>query len=184
MTVPWSDAEVLHLIEVWGEEGIQEQLEGSKRNKHVYEKIAKELSNKGSDKTAEQCRAKMKKLKLDYRKVKDEHSGTEESRSTWKFFDAMDTVLGHRPTTHPPVVLDTSDQPGTEEEEETQEEEEEDEEAVDQSSMSTPSGNSDEQSIPTKKATSHATGIKGRKRPRTKDEIIEAIMTKVVKASW
>ena len=35
----WSDSEVITLIELWGEEGIQEQLEGAKRNKHVYEKL-------------------------------------------------------------------------------------------------------------------------------------------------
>ncbi len=37
----WSDAEVLHVIDLWGEEGIQQQLEGAKRNKHVYEKLAR-----------------------------------------------------------------------------------------------------------------------------------------------
>ena len=33
MATNWTDAEVFKLIEVWGEQGIQEQLEGSKRNK-------------------------------------------------------------------------------------------------------------------------------------------------------
>ena len=64
----WSEAEVLRLIELWGEDSIQQQLEGEKRNKHVYEKLARELHNAGSDKTAEQCRAKVEKLKGDYRK--------------------------------------------------------------------------------------------------------------------
>ena len=44
-----------------GEEGIQEELEGSKRNKHVYERLAVELAKTGSNKTVDQCRAKMKK---------------------------------------------------------------------------------------------------------------------------
>ena len=57
----WSDSEVINLIELWGEEGIQEQLEGAKRNKHVYEKLGQGLQKTGSDKTAEQCRAKLKK---------------------------------------------------------------------------------------------------------------------------
>ena len=74
----WTDAEVLHLIELWEEEGIQEQLEGAKRNKHVFEKIAKELQKTGSEKTAEQCRTKLKKLKLDYRKVKDKQDEDEQ----------------------------------------------------------------------------------------------------------
>ena len=49
----WSDAEVLSLIELWGEDSIQQQqLEGAKRNKHVYEKLARELQKTGSDKTS------------------------------------------------------------------------------------------------------------------------------------
>ena len=60
----WSDREVFLLIELWREEGIQEQLKGSKQNKHVYERLAVELTKTGSDKTADQCRAKIKKLKL------------------------------------------------------------------------------------------------------------------------
>ena len=74
---------------------MQEQLEGAKRNRHVYEKIAKEMQKSYSDKTAEQCRAKMKKLKLDYRKVKDKHNKTGQGRNTWKFLEQMDAVLGH-----------------------------------------------------------------------------------------
>ena len=61
----WTESEVIMLIQLWGEEGAQEQLEGAKRNKHVYEKTVKEMQKKGCDKTAEQCRMKMKKLKLD-----------------------------------------------------------------------------------------------------------------------
>ena len=36
----WTDSQVFKLIGVWGDEDIQEQLEGSKRNKHVYERMA------------------------------------------------------------------------------------------------------------------------------------------------
>lgn len=46
----WSNSEVFLLIELWGEEGVQEQLEGAKRSKHVYEKIAKQMQEKGSNK--------------------------------------------------------------------------------------------------------------------------------------
>ena len=41
--------EVFLRIELWEEEGIQEQLEGSKRNKHVYERLAVELAKTGSE---------------------------------------------------------------------------------------------------------------------------------------
>ena len=51
----------------------------------------------------------------------------------------MDAVLGHRPTTRPSILLDTSEQPDDVEEEESLEEEaEEDEAAVDQSRLAHP----------------------------------------------
>ena len=106
--VTWSDNEVLQLISFWGEEGVQAQLEGSKRNKHVYEKISKTLARNGIHKSSDQCRAKMKKLKTDYRKVKDKNGKTGRGRSIWKYFDALDAILGHRPATKPPLLLDTA----------------------------------------------------------------------------
>ena len=60
----------------------------------------------------------MKKLKLDYRKVKDKHNNTGENRSTWKFFDAMDAILG--PTTRPAVLVDTSENPEAKEEDQAE----------------------------------------------------------------
>ena len=72
----WSDNEVLQLINFWGEEGVQQQLEGAKRNKHVYEKISNALARNGIRKSGDQCRAKMKKMKIDYRNVKDKNGKT------------------------------------------------------------------------------------------------------------
>ena len=106
----WKDADVHIFLKIWGKESIQEQLEGSKRNQHIYERIAKEMKKIDSVKTADQCRAKMKKLKLDYKKVKSKHGQTRESRINWKFLEAMDAVLGHRPITRPSILLDTSEQ--------------------------------------------------------------------------
>ena len=61
---------VFKLIEVWSEEEIQEQLEGLKRNKHIYEKLSSKLRKDGYNKTGEQCRSKVKKLRQDYKKDK------------------------------------------------------------------------------------------------------------------
>lgn len=63
MATTWSDSEVFKLIDLWGEQGIQEQLEGSKRNKHVCEKLSSDLAKHGIEKTGEQCRSKVKKLR-------------------------------------------------------------------------------------------------------------------------
>ena len=197
--VTWSDSEVVHLIQLWGEEGVQEQLEGAKRNKHVYDKIAKGMREQGSDKTGVQCRAKMKKLKLDYRKIKDKHGKTGRGRSTWKFLDALDAVLGHKPATKPPLVLDTSeDHAEHDESDDDAEVEDDDLSAVDNSfssptaatagntsaSTSTPedSTNSEHLAQASKEAPSTSgTGIKGKKKKRTRDERIEGALRTVVK---
>ena len=103
----WSESEALQLIDLWGEEGVQEQLEGAKRNKHIYKKILKAFVQKNG----EQCRAKMKKLKLDYRKIKDKHNETGRGRVMWKFYHALDAILGHRPAPKLAQILDTAKEP-------------------------------------------------------------------------
>ena len=198
--VTWSDCKVLYLIELWGEEGIQEQLEGAKRNKHVYEKVhvARTMRERGSEKTGDQCRAKMKKLKSDYRKIKDKHRKTGRGRSAWKFFDAMDDVLGHKPATKPPVVLDTSEDPIEQNEldNDVEVDDEDDLSPVD-NSFSSPttttvtntsivdaegcSGNSQQLPQTSKSAPTTTSGIKGKRKKRTRDEKIEAVLRSVVK---
>eukprot|EP00118_Oscarella_pearsei_P022070 m.251737 g.251737 ORF g.251737 m.251737 type:complete len:149 (+) comp40338_c0_seq24:624-1070(+) len=67
----WMDAECRCLIELWGEDDVQGQLEGCKRNREVYGRLARKMREKGFERTGEQCREKIKKLKREYRKVKD-----------------------------------------------------------------------------------------------------------------
>ena len=105
----WTHDETLKFIEIWSEERIQEELEGCRRNKHVFDKIVRELKDAGFSRTVEQCRAKMKKLKAEYKKVVDTHSNTGERRKVWKYYDAMDQILGGRPAISPAVIVDTLD---------------------------------------------------------------------------
>ena len=58
-TLTWTDSEVFRLLEIWGEDNTQEQLEGSKRNKHVYDRMAEELRVYGVEKTGEQVCGKV-----------------------------------------------------------------------------------------------------------------------------
>lgn len=102
----WSDEEVFKLIDLWGEDSIQVQLETCKRNKWVYEKIAAQMKEAGYDRSADQCREKAKKLKGEYRKVKDKQGKTGTGRINWKFFDVLD-LLGNRPSTKSAVMVDT-----------------------------------------------------------------------------
>ncbi len=105
----WSDSETFKLIEIWGEDTNQAQLERCRRNKEIYEKIARDLSDAGYQRTADQCREKVKKLKSEYRKVKDGHYKTGTGRNNWRFLDALDAVIGDKPSTKPPVVIDSLD---------------------------------------------------------------------------
>ena len=86
---------------------IQAQLEGCRRNKEIYEKIAHDLSDAGYQRTADRCREKVKKLKSEYRKVKNGHNKTGTGRNNWRFLDALDAVIGDKPATKPPVVIDS-----------------------------------------------------------------------------
>ena len=68
--VYWTDEETFKLIEMWGEDSIQSQLESCKRNKDVYMKISRKLNEAGYQKSSDQCRGKARKLKNTYRKSK------------------------------------------------------------------------------------------------------------------
>ena len=62
----WTDEETCKLIEIWGDGSIQVMLEGCKRNRDIFNKIAREMEAAGYHKTSEQCNSKIRKLKLEY----------------------------------------------------------------------------------------------------------------------
>ena len=69
MSGSWSTEETRTLISIWGDESVQSRLDSAHRNRHIFEQIARELSEKGYEKTWQQCRTKMKNLTQKYRKV-------------------------------------------------------------------------------------------------------------------
>ena len=105
----WEDDEVDVLIAVWGEEDIQAKLDGTTHNIKVFEAIAQKLSDLGFEgRTAMQCREKIKKLKGDYRKIKAHNQKSGRNRRSYKYLEQMDSILGHRPASQPPVLLQSS----------------------------------------------------------------------------
>ncbi|KAL0968418.1 hypothetical protein UPYG_G00266620 [Umbra pygmaea] len=92
----WSDPEVAELLQLWSDESVQLELESCLRNQHVFNRIADVLRDKGIYRTGDQCREKIKKMKLEYRRIKDNHRMMRGGRS-WKFYDVMDRVLSNRP---------------------------------------------------------------------------------------
>lgn len=88
----WTDPEIVELLQLWSDESVQIELESSLRNQRVFDRIAHILREKGIYRSGDQCREKIKKMKLEYRRIKDNHK-----MRTWKFYDVMDRVLASRP---------------------------------------------------------------------------------------
>ncbi|XP_060103348.1 bifunctional phosphoribosylaminoimidazole carboxylase/phosphoribosylaminoimidazole succinocarboxamide synthetase [Heteronotia binoei] len=90
----WTVNEVRALIRVWSDKSIQQQLEGTVRNKRIFEHVAARLQKFGIDRDWKQCRTKYKNLKHEYKSVKNaQYSGN--TSKTMKFFRELDAILGH-----------------------------------------------------------------------------------------
>ena len=75
------------------------------RTKKVYDELSIKMKTAGVEKSTKQIRIKLKNLKSEYRKDKDNLNRSGRDRKpTGKFFDAMDEVLGSRPSTDPPNI--------------------------------------------------------------------------------
>ncbi|KAF4106759.1 uncharacterized protein LOC131550929 [Onychostoma macrolepis] len=98
MAVSWSAEEVQTFLSLIAEERIQRELDGATRNEKVFQEVAKLLAAHGYHRTYKQCRDKLKKLKSDYRSIKDHNSRSGSNRRSWKWFDQMDAIYGGRPT--------------------------------------------------------------------------------------
>jgi len=67
------------------------------------------LAEHDNEKTGEQCRTKVKKLRQEYKKIKDNHNLTSRGRIQWKYLEKLDKILGTQPATRPQVSLETLD---------------------------------------------------------------------------
>ena len=50
----WSDDEIKVLVKIWGEENIQDELDGAVRNRSVFNNISKEMNKQGIGSNAKQ----------------------------------------------------------------------------------------------------------------------------------
>lgn len=105
----WDDEEVLALINIWADERIQQELDSCSRKKPVFQKISNKLSAMGYTRSHQQIREKIKQLKKKYKKVKDNNNRSGQNRISCTYFQELDSILGDRPITRPPDVLESSD---------------------------------------------------------------------------
>ncbi|XP_045140076.1 multifunctional protein ADE2 [Echinops telfairi] len=87
----WTMPEVKALIGIWSDETIQQQLEGTVRNKRIFEEIAAKLQKLGVERDWKQCRTKYKNLKHEYKILRmAQDLGMAKSM---KFFTQLDAIL-------------------------------------------------------------------------------------------
>ncbi|XP_061445580.1 aldehyde dehydrogenase family 16 member A1 isoform X2 [Rhineura floridana] len=87
----WSHRETLDFLALWGEEGIQAQLNRCHRNADVYQWISERMADKGYFRDEDQCRTKGKDLKKSYKQAKLQDGI---ARQRCRFFHELDAILG------------------------------------------------------------------------------------------
>ncbi|KAL3050827.1 hypothetical protein OYC64_001151 [Pagothenia borchgrevinki] len=96
-STPWSIDEVTTFLHLIADDKIQRELDGTTRNLKVFQEVSALLSVRGYARTFQQCRDKLKKLKSEYRAVKDHNGRSGSDRRSWKWFDLMNDIYGRRP---------------------------------------------------------------------------------------
>ncbi|KAL7392231.1 hypothetical protein ABVT39_021665 [Epinephelus coioides] len=108
----WTDEEVQALLAFYGNDEIQRGFESSRRNEKIYQDISAHLDSLDIHHTAKQCREKLKKLKQDYKKLKDHNNRSGANRKVNKWYAQLDAILGHRPAyTGDPGTKDSAPPP-------------------------------------------------------------------------
>lgn len=92
--VAWLHSEVNALLDIWADQEIQEQLAGRLHNMCIYDKISRKLKDLGFDRTGEQCREKIKKLRRDYKTVVDNNYSPAFARRLLGFYDKVHKLFG------------------------------------------------------------------------------------------
>uniref|UniRef100_A0A1A8UTN7 Uncharacterized protein n=1 Tax=Nothobranchius furzeri TaxID=105023 RepID=A0A1A8UTN7_NOTFU len=85
----WTSDEVDVLLTRWAEECVQKRLAVSQEDESVYAQLSSELATQGFDKTANQCQTKVRLLKQEYERIREQNDSKELS-----WFALMDDVYG------------------------------------------------------------------------------------------
>ncbi|KAL3057837.1 hypothetical protein OYC64_008148 [Pagothenia borchgrevinki] len=94
----WTDDDVSALLDIYADDAIQALQLKAVSNARMYERISQELAAIGIIHGAKSCRDKIKKLKQDFKKIKDHNNKSGNGRKTSKWYDRLNVLLGHRPS--------------------------------------------------------------------------------------
>ncbi|XDV25761.1 hypothetical protein PO909_029621 [Leuciscus waleckii] len=110
MAESWPVDEVQTFLLLVAEERTLDGVTGTEK---VFQEVAQLLAAHGYHQTYKQCRDKLKKLKSDYRTIKDHNGRSGANRRTWKWFDQIDAstpqmVIAASPPARPPTPATSS----------------------------------------------------------------------------
>ncbi|KAL2082804.1 hypothetical protein ACEWY4_022622 [Coilia grayii] len=97
----WACEEIQALIDIWSDEYISEQLSATHKNSEIYAIFSKQLREKGYNRSPEQCRIKVKKLRQKYIQVRDALGKTGSNE--------IDKILGTKPVVEPVDVVENDE---------------------------------------------------------------------------
>lgn len=93
----WSTEEVQTLVSIWSDATMAQLLASTHKNREVFKLFSEKMAALGFHRSVEQCRIKVKKLRLQYFRVRDALAGSPEEREKFVWYDELDGILGSSP---------------------------------------------------------------------------------------
>ncbi|XP_067321101.1 uncharacterized protein [Anolis sagrei] len=99
--IRWSLEETLDLLDIWGRQKFQDDLQMIHMNLEVYEEIAAEMRARGHNRNAEECRAKAKTMRLKFKEVLAHNEISGSAPRTCSFYEELEVILQRDASTEP-----------------------------------------------------------------------------------
>ncbi|KAM3588282.1 uncharacterized protein V6R79_025364 [Siganus canaliculatus] len=107
LNTAWTERETIALVEVWSADDVQQNLKTYVRNSHIFAEISEKLASIGHLRTAEQCHARINRLKKNYRRFcNGRRSGRKPA--SFRYFNLLAPVLGNN-SVHTDVDIPAAD---------------------------------------------------------------------------
>ncbi len=108
----WANQEIQTLTDIWLDEYINEQLSSTHKNSEIYAIFSKQLREKGYDRSPEQCRIKVKKLRQKHIQIRDallKTGSSKKEKGKFIWFDEVNRILGTKPVIDPVDIVENED---------------------------------------------------------------------------
>ncbi|KAK7919283.1 hypothetical protein WMY93_010567 [Mugilogobius chulae] len=81
------------LLDIWASEGVQQNLKGNTKSKHIFEQISKAMMSQGYMRSADQCQSRIKRLRAGFKSALDGRKG---GKQEMKFFSHLMRAFGNK----------------------------------------------------------------------------------------